>query len=88
MKKSRFNEEQIVAILKENDAGVTVKEICRKNGISDGTFYTWRAKYGGMQVSDVKRLKGLEDENAQLKRLVGEQALLIDGYKNALSKKY
>lgn len=88
MKKSRFNEEQIVAILKENDAGVTVKDICRKHGISDGTFYAWRAKYGGMQVSDVKRLKGLEDENAQLKRLVGEQALLIDGYKNALSKKY
>lgn len=88
MKKSRFNEEQIVAILKENDAGVTVKDICRKHGISDGTFYSWRAKYGGMQVSDVKKLKGLEDENAQLKRLVGEQALLIDGYKNALSKKY
>lgn len=88
MKKSRFNEEQIVAILKENDAGVTVKDICRKHGISDGTFYSWRAKYGGMQISDVKKLKGLEDENAQLKRLVGEQALLIDGYKNALSKKY
>lgn len=88
MKKGRFNEEQIVAILKENDAGVTVKDICRKHGISDGTFYSWRAKYGGMQVCDVKKLKGLEDENAQLKRLVGEQALLIDGYKNALSKKY
>ena len=88
MKKSRFTEEQIVAILKESDAGVPNKEICRKHGISDATFYHWRAKYGGMGVSDVKRLKSLEDENAQLKRLVGEQALLIDGFKNALTKKY
>ncbi len=64
------------------------KDLCRKHGISDGTYYNWRSKYGGMTVSDVKRLKGLEEENAQLKRLVGEQALLIDGFKNALSKKY
>jgi putative transposase len=88
MKKSRFSEEQIVAILKESEAGVPNKELCRKHGIADGTFYQWRSKYGGMQASDVKRLKSLEEENLQLKRLVGQQALDIDGFKNALSKKY
>lgn len=88
MKKSRFTEEQIVGILKEADAGVPNKEICRKHGISDATFYHWRSKYGGMTVSDVKRLKTLEDENSQLKRLVGQMALDIEGLKNALSKKY
>jgi putative transposase len=65
MKKSRFTEEQIVAILKESEEGVPNKEICRKHGISDATFYHWRSKYGGMNVSDVKRLKSLQDENAQ-----------------------
>lgn len=88
MKQSRFTEEQIVGILKEGESGVPLKDVCRKHGISDSTYYNWRSKYGGMTVSDVKRLKALEEENAQLKRLVGEQALLIDGFKNALSKKY
>lgn len=88
MKKSRFSEEQIVAILKESDAGISNAEVCRKHGISDATFYQWRSKYGGMQISDVKRLKSLEDENARLKRLVGQLSLDIDGFKNALSKKY
>lgn len=88
MKKSRFTEEQIVVILKESEAGVPNKELCRKHGISDATFYHWRSKYGGMNVSDVKRLKSLEEENAQLKRLVGQMALDIEGFKNALSKKY
>ena len=88
MKKSRFTEEQIVAILKESESGIKNTDLCRKHGIANQTLYHWRTKYGGMAVSDVRRLKSMEDENAQLKRLVGEQALLIDGYKNALSKKY
>lgn len=88
MKKARFSEEQIVAVLKEAEAGFSVRELCRKHGISDATFYHWRNKCGGMAVSDVKLLKSLEDENAQLKRLVGQMALDIEGFKNALSKKY
>ena len=79
MKKSRFSEEQIVTILKESEAGLGTKELCRKYGISDATLYNWRSKYGGMNSSDVRKLKQLEEENAKLKMLVGQQALEING---------
>lgn len=73
MRKSRFTEERIVAILKESEARLTNKEVCRKHDIANQTLYHWKSKYAGMNVSDVKRLKTLEDENAQLKRILGEQ---------------
>ncbi len=88
MKKSRFTDEQIVAILRVLETGSTNAELCRKHGISNNTLYNWRAKFGGMQSADVKPLRQLEEENMQMKKLLGEQALLIDGCKNALSKKY
>ena len=75
MKRSRFNEEQIIAILREQEAGVKTVEVCRKHGISDATFYKWKARYGGMEVSDARRLKALEDENAKLKKLLAEAML-------------
>ncbi|ORE91057.1 hypothetical protein ATO13_21161 [Stappia sp. 22II-S9-Z10] len=75
MKKSRFSEEQIIGVLKEHAAGIGVAELCRKHGISDATFYTWRKRYGGMEISDARRLKTLEDENARLKKLLAEQML-------------
>ena len=75
MKRSRFTEEQIIGVLKEHQAGLSATELCRKHGISDATFYKWRSKYGGMEVSEAKRLKQLEDENAKLKRLLADAML-------------
>ena len=75
MKRSRFTEEQIIGILKEHQAGRTAKELCRKHGVSDATFYKWRSKYGGMEVSDARKLKSLEDENRKLKKLLAESML-------------
>jgi putative transposase len=75
MKRSRFSEEQIIAILQEQKAGAKMVEVCRKHGVSDATFYKWKAKYGGMEVSDARRLKALEDENTKLKKLFAEAML-------------
>jgi putative transposase len=75
MRRSRFTEEQIVGILKEQEAGAQTADLCRRHGISEQTFYTWKKKYGGMDVSEARRLKQLEDENGRLKRLVADQAL-------------
>ena len=75
MKRSRFKEEQIIAILREQEAGSPTADVCRKHGISSGTFYKWKAKYGGLDVSDAKRLKALEDENSKLKKLLAETML-------------
>lgn len=88
MKKKRFSEEQIIGILREAQAGVPVKELCRKYGFSDATFYNWRSKYGGMEVSEAKRLKSLEAENARLKKLLAESMLDNEALKAALSGKY
>lgn len=88
MKKSRFSETQIVGILKEHEAGVATKELCRRHGVSPATFYTWKAKFGGMEVSDVAKMRALEDENRRLKRIVADQALNIDVLKMANSGKF
>jgi putative transposase len=86
MRQSRYTEEQIVGILKESEAGLSTLELCRKHGISEQTFYRWKAKYGGFGVSDAQRLRHLEEENRKLKQLVAEQALDIVGFKAVLSK--
>ncbi len=88
MKQARFTESQIVAILKQQDSGQTVTQITREHGISEATFYNWRAKYGGMQVSEVKRLKELEDENRRLKKMYAELSLQNEIIKEALAKKW
>jgi putative transposase len=87
MKRSRFSETQIIGILKEADAGMKVTEICRKYGISDATYYNWKSKYGGLQISEVRRLHELEAENAKLKRMYADLSLENDALKDLLSKK-
>ena len=88
MKRSRFSEEQIIGILKEHQAWISAVELCRKHGVSDATFYTWRSKYVGMEVSDAKRLKSLEDENAKLKPLLADAMLDVSALKEMLGKNF
>ena len=88
MKRTRFTEEQIVAILKQSEAGLKTAEICRQNGVSEATFYNWKAKYGGMGVSDVQKLKRLEEENAKLKRVVADLTLDNVVLKDLLGKNF
>lgn len=87
MKKSRFTETQIVSILKQQEAGKPTKEICREHGISDATFYNWKSKYGGMEASDVKRMKDLEEENSRLKRMYANLAMDNEILKDLFTKK-
>ena len=88
MKRIRFTEEQIIAVLREHDAGAKTGDLARKHGISEATLYNWKAKYGGMDVSDAKRLKALEDENAKLKKLLADQMLEASALRELLSKKW
>ena len=86
--KKRFSEEQIIGFLREADKGVPVKELCRRHGFSDASYYLWRSKYGGMEVSDAKRLKSLESENTRLKKLLAESMLENEVTREALRKKW
>ena len=86
LKRARFSEEQIIGILREAEGGAKVTELCRRHGISDATFYTWRSKYGGLEISEVRRLKQLEEENRRLKGIVADQALDIRALKDVLAK--
>lgn len=88
MKGSRFTEEQIIGILKEHQAGLSAADLCRKHGISDATFYNWRSKYGGMEVSDAKKLSSLEAENAKLKKLLAESVMDLSTLKEMLGKNF
>ena len=88
MKRSRFTEEQIIGILREQEAGVATAEVCRRHGVSSATFYKWKAKFGGMDVSEARRLKALEDENAKLKRMLADAMLDNVAQKDLLGKKW
>jgi putative transposase len=88
MKRSRFTEEQIIGILKEHQAGMSAADLCRTHGISDATFYKWRSRYGGMEVSDAKKLKALEAENARLKKLLAESMMDVSTLKEMLGKNF
>ena len=88
MKRSRFTEEQIIVILKEHEAGVPVADLCRKHGVSNASIYKWKAKYGGMDVSEAKKLRALEDENTKLKRLLADAMLDNSALKDLLGKKW
>jgi putative transposase len=88
MKRARFTEEQIIAVLKEHEAGAKTGELARKHGVSEATLYNWKARYGGMDVSEAKRLKALEDENAKLKKLLAEQMLDAAALRELLTKKW
>ena len=87
MKRSRFTESQVVAILKEGDGGVNVSELCRKHGISNATYYKWKSKYGGLEASDLKRMRELEAENSELKKMYAELSLEIKGLRAYIEKK-
>lgn len=88
MKKKRYTSEQVVSIMKEVEGGLSIADVCRKYGVSQGTFFRWKAKYAGLEVSDVQRMRDLADENGRLKKLVAEQALAIDAMKDVLQKKW